>query len=388
MRMPVLTLIMLPLFMLEACNSDREQPAGGSPGDSATRISDTNRITLPPDSPQLKQIHIAPVVMKEFPLDEVTAPGKVEANPNRISHVLAPVAGRVKSVLVVLGDQVEEGQPLLTIESPEAGAAEMNYMQTQAQLRQSKSALAKAEKDLSRIRELYEHRATALKEVLNAENELAQAQSAADQSRAAADEALLRLEMLGLHPETHTYEVVVRAPIGGKVLEIAVAPGEYRNDPNTSLMTIVDLSSVWVTSQVPESSIRLIQKGERIDIELAAYPGELFHGRVERIADTVDPQTRTVKVQTELSNRDGRLRPEMFGNIHHSHGSKSLPVVPVNAIVQSEDGATVLVEKSATEFERIRITPGESRDGVVPVLSGLNGGERVVTDGAILLSNR
>ena len=180
----------------------------------------------------------------------------------------------------------------------------------------------------------------------------------------------------------------MRAPIGGKVLEIAVAPGEYRNDPNTSLMTIADLSSVWVTSQVPESSIRLIQKGERIDIELAAYPGELFHGRVERIADTVDPQTRTVKVQTELSNRDGRLRPEMFGNIHHSHGSRSVPVVPANAIVQSEDGATVLVEESATEFERIRITPGENKDGVVAVLSGLNGGERVVTDGAILLSNR
>jgi cobalt-zinc-cadmium efflux system membrane fusion protein len=388
MKMPILTLIMLPLFMLEACNSDREQTAGGSPADSATRISDANRITLPPDSPQLKQIHIAPVVMKEFPLDEVTAPGKVEANPNRISHVLAPVPGRVRSVRVVLGDKVEEGQPLLTIESPEAGAAEMNYMQTQAQLRQSKSALAKAEKDLSRIRELYEHRATALKEVLNAENELAQAQSAADQSRAAADEALHRLEMLGLHPENHTHEVVVRAPIGGKVLEIAVAPGEYRNDPNTSLMTIADLSSVWVTSQVPESSIRLIQKGERIDIELAAYPGELLHGRVERIADTVDPQTRTVKVQTELSNRDGRLRPEMFGNIHHSHGSRSVPVVPANAIVQSEDGATVLVEESATEFERIRITPGESKDGVVAVLSGLNGGERVVTDGAILLSNR
>jgi cobalt-zinc-cadmium efflux system membrane fusion protein len=261
-------------------------------------------------------------------------------------------------------------------------------MQTQAQLRQSKSALVKAEKDMSRVRELYEHRAAALKDLLAAENDLSQAQSTVDQTQAASEEALHRLKILGLRPEDHANEVYVRAPIQGKVLEIAVVPGEYRNDSSTSLMTVADLSSVWVTSQVPESSIRLIEQGERIDIELAAYPGEVFHGRVKRIADTVDPQTRTIKVQTELDNRDGRLRPEMFGNIHHSHGSRAVPVVPASAVVQGEEGATVLVERSAGEFERIRVTPGESLNGLVPILSGLKGGERVVTDGAILLKNR
>jgi cobalt-zinc-cadmium efflux system membrane fusion protein len=78
-------------------------------------------------------------------------------------------------------------------------------------------------------------------------------------------------------------------------LEIAVAPGEYRNDTNASLMTIADLKTVWITSNVPESRIRLIQVGERVDIELAAYPGEVFRGQVKRIADTVDPETRTIK---------------------------------------------------------------------------------------------
>ncbi len=83
-------------------------------------------------------------------------------------------------------------------------------------------------------------------------------------------------------------------------------------------MTIADLSTVWVSSDVPESAIRFIQPGERIDVHLTAYPGETFHGRVTRIADTVDPQTRTIKVRAEMDNSHGRLRPEMFGTIRHT----------------------------------------------------------------------
>lgn len=328
------------------------------------------------------------VEVRELPWEEVTAPGKVEVNPNRVSHVLMPVAGRIREVFVKLGDAVTEGQPLLTVESPDAGVAVTAYMQAQAQLRLAKSALAKAEKDLSRARDLYEHRAAALKDVSSAEQELAQAQSTVEQTQAGAEQTLHRLEMLGLRPGFHTHEVCVRAPIRGKVLEIAVAPGEYRNDTSASLMTITDLSSVWVTSNVAETSIRLIEPGERIDIELAAYPGEVFHGRVTRISDTVDPQSRTVKVQAELGNPTGRLRPEMFGKIRHSHGTRVFPVVPADAVLRDDSGATVFVEKRAGAYEQVRVSIGEPLDGVVPILSGLAGGQRIVMDGAILLRSR
>src|SRR6266403_1903802 len=118
----------------------------------------------------------------------------------------------------------------------------------------------------------------------------------------------------------------VRAPLSGKVLELNVAAGEYRNDTNAQLMTIANLSTVWVSADVPESSIRLVQAGERVDITLAAYPNELFRGRVTRIADTVDPQTRTVKVRAELDNPHGRFRPEMFGSIRHTEAIRIRPV--------------------------------------------------------------
>jgi len=385
MKAPVSNGLMVLALLLGGCRRVQESAPPASADPSSALTLDQNRVVLPANSPKLRQIRIAPVELKEIALEEVTAPGKLEANPNRISRVVMPVAGRIRQVLVRLGDSVMEGQPVLTIESPEASAATRAHRQAQAQLRQAQSAQAKSEKDLSRVRDLHEHRAAALKDVLSAENDLAQAQSAVDQAQAGVEEALRRLQMLGLGPGAEAREVAAPAPISGKILEIAVAPGEYRNDTSASLMTIADLSTVWVTSNVPESSIRLIEVGERLEIELAAYPGEVFEGRVKRIADTVDPQTRTVKVQAELENRRGRLRPEMFGKIRHSHSSRALPVVPASAVVQGEAGASVFVERHSGEFERIQVRAGETRNGLIPILSGLKAGDRVVVDGAILL---
>ncbi len=340
---------------------------------------------LPPDSPKLRQIRTAVVETREIPEEVVAAPGKVEVNPNRVSRVLMPVPGRVRQVMVRLGDAVAEGQALITLESPEAEAAISGMNQVRARHRQRLSSQAKAEKDLVRIKLLHEHRAAALKDLINAENDLVQVQSEVQASQAEAEEAQKRLEMLGLKPDGSEREVTVRAPIAGRVLEIAVAPGEYRTDTAASLMTVADLSTVWVTSNVPEGSIRLVQVGEPLEIVLVAYPNETFRGRVTRIADVVDAETRTVKVHAELANPEGRFRPEMFGSISHSHGLRNVTVVPASAVIQSGQGPIVYREKGTGDFERVKVTVEAARNGFIPVLSGLRGGERVVADGALLL---
>jgi membrane fusion protein, heavy metal efflux system len=333
-------------------------------------------------------VRTAPVEMRDFPVDEIVAPGKVDLNPNRVSKVLMPVPGRVRRVMVKLGDAVTEGEPVAVVESPEAGLALAAQAQAQSQVQQASVALAKTEKDLARVKELNANKAAPLKDVVNAETDLELARSALMQSKVTAEEAMHRLTMLGLDPARHSHDITVNAPISGKVLEVSVAPGELRNDTNQPLMTIADLRSVWVTSQVPESSIRLVQIDEPLVIELVAYPGEKFQGRVRRIADTVDPETRTVKVQAELSNAGGRLRPEMFARIRHSHGVRRLPCVPVGAIVHRDGAVWVMVERSPGKLERTRITPGEAVDGIVPVLDGLRQGEHVLVDGAALLRER
>ncbi len=367
--------------LLAACGSkqaaDPPSPAASTPG--------TNRISFPQDSPGLRQLKIEPVTSAQVPASSVVAPGKIEVNPNRVSHVVLPVAGRVMSVLVKLGDSVDQGAAILKMQSSDTDAAVANYAQAQASVAQARSALLKATADLDRARDLYEHKAIANKEVLNDEAVAAQSQSALDQALAAERQALQRLQLLGLKPGEYGQQLTVTAPISGKILEVTVVPGEYRNDLSASLVTIADLSTVWAAADVPETDIRFIRMGEPLEVELTAFPGEKFHAKVTRIADMVDPQTRTVKVSAELSNAQGRLRPEMFGQIRHVGAMAKLPVVPAGAVVQNEGTSIVYREVAAGSFEPVKVTVGDRLGDRVVVQSGISVGDRIVTEGVLLL---
>ena len=342
-------------------------------------------VLVPADSPMLAQIKRDAVTEADLPTDEVTSPGKIEANPNRVSKVLLPVTGRVSAVLVKTGDAVGRDQPLLTLESPEADSAMSADLSAQAAITQAQATLVKAQADFDRASDLFAHDAIAKKDVLTAQSALAQATAALDQARAARQQTQRKLTVLGLRPGDFDQRVTVRSPLSGKVLDLSVVAGEYRNDTSASVMTIADLSTVWITSQVPETYIRFIQPGEQIDAALVAYPGETFHGKVSRIADIVDPQTRAVKVQAELDNRDGRLRPEMFGSIHHIESIAKTTVVPASAVIQGDAHTAVFVETAPGRFEQRDVTLGTRAGNLVRVVTGVKPGERVVTDGVMLL---
>src|SRR5262249_23984497 len=159
-----------------------------------------NVVALPADSPMLAQIKRDKVKTMELPTDEVVAPGKIEANPNRVSKIVLPVAGRVTNVLVKTGDAVKKDQPLLTITSPDADAAMSAYLTGQATVTQAQAALGKAKADFDRASDLFEHDAIAKKEVLTAESALAQAKASLEQAQAGREQSLRRLAVLGLKP--------------------------------------------------------------------------------------------------------------------------------------------------------------------------------------------
>jgi cobalt-zinc-cadmium efflux system membrane fusion protein len=388
------------LWLMVGCERAGGGTPSATPSSAATTVpSDamggTNVVAVPPDSPQFKQLRIEAVRLRDVVADEVVAPGRVGVNPNRVSRVLPPVQGRVLEVMAKLGDFVEQGQPLLSLDSPDADAAVSTYLQAEAARRQAKFALTKAETDYQRTKDLYEHRAVAEKDVLGAENDLAQAKANVETSRAASEQARRKLELLGLKPGEFQQPTVVRAPITGKILEVNVTRGEYRgavashSDTTTApLMTIADLSTVWMSSDVAEPSIRFIRVGEAVEITLVAFPGEVLRGRVARIADTLDPQTRTLKVHVELPNPKGRFRPEMFGSIRHAGSVRSLPVVPLAALVQEYGRNVVFVELTPGRFERRQLTIGPRSGDLVAVLGGLRVDERVVVDGAMLLKGQ
>jgi cobalt-zinc-cadmium efflux system membrane fusion protein len=354
---------------------------------AASAPTESGEIRLPPESPQLKRLRVEKVKAEDVPLEEVTVPGKIEAKPTFVSRLAVPVAGRVKQVMVSLGDTVTQGQPVLVLDSPDIGAVLSTYRQAQAKLSQAKSAEAKADADLNRIKDLFNNRAAAQKDVLAAETILTQTKSDVAQAEASLEESKKRLQLFGLRPDQPSQDILVRAPVSGKVLDISITAGEYRNDTSAPVMTIADLSTVYITSDVPENQIRFIRLEEPIEISLIAYPGETFHGRVKRIGDTVDPQTRTIKVRAELQNPDGRLRPEMFGEIRLKRGFREVPVVPAGAIVQGDQKNIIYRQKSEGVFEIVEVTFGKRDGDMVPILSGIQAGDEIVVDGTMLLRN-
>ena len=362
-----------------------QAPAAAAPVASA---ASSGEIHLPADSPQLQQIHTEPVQALSVPVGLIKAPGKVEANANRLSHIVLPLAGRITSVDVKIGDFVRQGQPLLTFESPDVDAAVSSVLQSQAALTQAKSAAAKAQKDLDREKDLFQHGAIAQKEVLTSEALVVQAQAAVEQAQAALEQNRRRLTILGIPADSFGQRVTIKAPLSGKVLDLSVVNGEYRNDLSAPLITIADLSNVWVTSDVPETAIRLVKTGESVQITLDSFPGETFRGRVTLIGDVVDPQSRTIKVRAEMVNPEGRLKPEMFGTIQLAEQTEVRPTVPPAAVISAEGQTLVWRETGTGVFLRTPVTTGVQTNDRIAILAGLTPADRVVVDGVMLLQSK
>jgi membrane fusion protein, heavy metal efflux system len=386
MKRTCLLSLWLATFLV-ACSRPGGESAPPKDASPAPATADQG-ISIPADSPQLSRIVVAAVTTARVPSDVVEAPGKIEADPSRVSKVVLPASGRVNRVMVQLGDAVARGAALLTIESPDIGATLSAYKQAQARLNQARAAQTKADADLARARDLFENRAVAQKDVLAAQSAAAQAKSDVEQSESVMSESRKKLEIFGIQPDATDQAIVVRAPVAGKVLDLTVVAGEYRNDTSAPLMTIADLSTVFMAADVPETQIRLVHVGTDVDVMLSAYPGETFHAKVSRVADTVDPQTRTIKVRSIVSNPGGRLRPEMFGEIHYAAQFETLPVVPATAIVRDDERTQVYREEGRGHFRPVPVVLGNKSGDTVAVTRGLQPGDRVVVDGGMLLGRR
>jgi hypothetical protein len=194
--------------------------------------------------------------------------------------------------------------------------------------------------------------------VLAAETVLVQSQAALTQAQASQEEALKRLEVLGLTKGSVINQfVTVRSSVSGKVIDIAAVSGEYRSDTSTPILTVADLSTVWVAADVPEDQVRFAKVGNPVHITMNAYPGEVFEGRVMRIGDVVDSTTRTVKVRAQLANPNARFRPEMFAQLREQQGSTELPVLEKLRDVSLPDGVTPTLAPLSTPIgEMYRFT--------------------------------
>jgi cobalt-zinc-cadmium efflux system membrane fusion protein len=384
---PTRGLIALGLLALSvaSCNRSSERNATAAAGTPAAPVREGTRVQFDASSPQLERIRVVPVTTATLAVDQFDLPGTVEAMPTRLAKLALPVSGRVRQVMVTLGDHVRNGQTLLTMDTPESSTLQSTLRQAQADVRHRQAAVAKAEADRARVRDLLENRAIAQKEVITAEASLAEATAALEQARATEDDVTRRLQLLGVDVRQSGGLAALRSPMDGEVVELAVAPGEYRSDTAAPVMTVADLSRIWVVASVPERELGRVQTGQQVRITVSAFVDQPFEGRVARVAAALDPETRTGRAIAELENPRRLLHPQMFARVRFAGPARNVVTVPVGAVVQDERRTSVFVERARGQFERCDVSLGPRHADTVVVTSGLAAGDRVVVDGTMLL---
>jgi cobalt-zinc-cadmium efflux system membrane fusion protein len=364
-------------LLLAGCQSKSEGAANVEAPKAAAKTVKGDAETVILDPAMLPNLKLEAV--REIPLPKVlTATGKIQFNEDQTGRVLSPLPGQVVDLNVRIGDVVAKDAVLLSVKSREVAAlvTDLVHAQREQEL---------AEKTYAMTKDLYEHQAAARIALQQAEGDLAKSKA----QSARAEEAL---RVYGLDPkqvlETSGVRALipVRAPIAGSIIERPVTPGQFVQGDNTPLITIADLSTVWVMVDVFESDLHLVHPGQRVEVTANAYPERRFGARVDRISDKVDSETRTIKVRLLVTNPGLLLKPEMFitASLVLSENTPGV-TVPAKALFTEADHSYAFVAVDDTHFRRREVRAAPAGPGRLRVTSGIGAGDRVVADGALLL---
>jgi cobalt-zinc-cadmium efflux system membrane fusion protein len=351
--------------------------AGCGQGSSETAVAATppageaGVLKLEPD--MAKEVRVEAVQSVTLPVT-LKAYGKIQFNEERMGIVLAPLPGQVSQLTVHTGDTVRKGDVLFRITSRDIASAVGDYIDAQKDLDLS-------EKTLVMTRDLFNSNAAAGISLKQAENDFAKAKS-----RSARTLAVLKALGVDMHGEEITSHVPVRSPLQGTVIERKITEGQYVTGDSTPLLTIADLSSVWIVADLFERDLPRVQVGEKAEVATIAYPKDKFEGRVERISDVVDPNTRTIKVRLLVANPDGRLKPEMFAEVVlFLKDAEPALTIPAHAAFTEGGHQFVYVERKPAEFQLRQVDVQPGPEGRLKVLEGLASGERVASEDVMLL---
>lgn len=372
--MKYLSLVLLPALLLCGCHS-KIAPEGPP----AVKVTDTS-VTLPTNSPQHAALTIDVVGAPQPVFVPLT--GRLVWDDDATARVFTPFAGIVRKLLVEVNEVVTNGMPLAEVQSPEFGTA-------QAEARKADSDFRKAERNFARVRELFDHGAAPRKDVESAEADYAS-------SQAERDRAEQRLEIYGVMPTSTNRDFLLPSPLNGVLVERNVTPGqEIRPDQmlanvpqfTAPLFVISDPSKLWMWLDVTETFLPLVHKGQELTIRSKAFPEKTFTGRLDLISDSLDPTTRTVRARATVDNSRRMLKAEQYVTVEIPDASPTSLQIPSKAVFLRDNQYFVFVDVGDGKFERKPVKVGSEREGRVSILEGLSPGQRVVSDGCLLLQS-
>jgi len=346
---------------------------------SETSAETANLFTVPQD--QMAHVQVVPVQKSTLPR-VLRFTGAVAYNAFKTTPVFSAIGGPVNELLVLPGQTVHAGQPLLTVNSPDYSAARSTYLK-------ARSAFFVADKAYDRAKDLYSHGAIAEADFQQAESTQVQAkadlQSSEDALRVLGITDLAALEK---NPPKTTSQIPVLAPVGGEIVERLVGPGQLLQAGATQVYTISDMSSVWVLVNVYQDQVAYVHQGDPVDITTDAYP-DTFHGRISYIAPALDAATRTLQARIVTDNPGEKLKKDMYVTATVNAGSmtNALTVPDASVLRGNENEPFVYVRdaKQPNKFARRLVQIGDSQGGRTHIQEGLKEGEYVAGDGSLFL---
>jgi len=383
---------LLAVVIFQGCNRAANAPSNAaSPSPSAVSIAAG-------DSAHAIEIEI---VAPQSIAGTIVATGKILVPEDRMANIGPVHEGRLVRLYAGQGSIVRKGQKLADLESADIDQAEADYLKALADYdnarRTSAAEVKFAQATYDRTKMLYEKSVTAGKNVESAEHDLemakASAASTVAQTKAALTSARRHLLILGLRDsdinalasKSNLSAVFsLTAPISGVVIErngtIGATVGSDAN-----VFKIIDISRVWIDANVFEKDLERVRRGQDVKVSVPAFPGVSFSGRVILITSVVDPETRSVKVRTEVSNADGRLKPDMFASVQIITDLRRTAISIPQAAVLDDGGKTVAFIAEGNGYAKREVHAGIQGNGRVEIIEGLQAGDKVVVKGNYLL---
>ena len=346
-------------ILLAGCSSSPDQS-------SATPAVANVRLT----KAQLAHIQLYTVVPVGY-RQKIEAPGTVDFDNDQATSVVSPFTGPVTRIFVAQGQHVSKGQPLAMVASADVANAVAAY-------RKAAVASANARRVAAADRDLAAHNGISEREAAQAQTDAASAEA----DRVAAAEALATL---GAGPGSGL-NGIIRAPVSGVIADKTVTPGQLLQAGSSTAFTVANLSQVWVLAQVVPDDLSKVGAGDAATIDPGNGTGP-FHGTVQNIGSTVDPNTRAIVARVVAPNPGGLLKKQMYVDVSIESGRVSTGLlVPVSAILHDDENLPfVYVALPDGSFARRHVTLGYRDSQNEEVTSGLASGDRIVSNGALFL---
>ena len=303
--------------------------------------------------------------------NELNFYGKVTADNNKMIEVYPVVGGNVSKVYVELGDYVRKGQLLATIRSTEVAGFEKD-------LEDAKNDVVVAKNNLKVAQELYEGKLSAERDVVEAKCQLEKATSQLNRINETYSIYNIRKGAI--------YEV--RSPINGFVIQKNINQDMLlRNDKTDNIFDIAEIKDVWVIANVNESDINQVKLGIDAAITTLSYPDKIFYGKVDKIFNIIDPETKAMKVLIKINNENYLLKPEMRATIKLSYveKDKSMISIPSDAIIFDKSKSYVMLFKDRNNIETRQVEVFRQVGKITYISAGLKQDENVITNNQLLI---